>query len=259
MRKYFVFAVVLLVFAGVVFAQDRDGRDEGRRKPRGDGGDRKANMGQRLQEELGLTENQAKQFRQIMETQRQAMQNWQKENGEAMKGLQKQMKEAMQAGEKDKAQSIREKMKEQFAGRREIQEGLAKRLGDVLTADQMAKFKKLSGQRQGGKGGKDGRDGGFRHPIFRTLMMLRRAELTEEQQEKVKKTLDQAVKKILHEVLTPEQRKKLKDMEKGGGGDRPDRGERGGDRGGARDRPRRGDARRPRGGNPDAVEVTPEK
>ena len=46
-----------------------------------------ANMRKRLQEELNLTEDQQKQFRQIMETQRQAVENWQKEHGEALNFL----------------------------------------------------------------------------------------------------------------------------------------------------------------------------
>ena len=261
MRKCIALAVVLLVFGGVVFAQEAEGPRERPRRDRGDRGDRMADMRQRLQEQLGLTEDQQKQFRQIMETHRQALENWQKENGEALRELQKQMREAMEAKDKDKVQSIREKMNKLFEGRRELQEGLTKRLGDVLTAEQMAKYKASFGQRPGGPGG---RPGMFRHPIFRVLMFVRRMDLTEQQQEKIKKTLDQAVHKILQEVLTPEQQKRLKELEKQGGGLRPggaapggggDRPRRGGD-----DRPRRpgGGDRRPRGGNPEAVEVTPD-
>ena len=252
MRKCILSAVVLLVFAGVIFAQEADRPRGDRRRDRPEGGDRMANMRKRLQEQLNLTEDQQKQFNQIMETQRQAVQNWQKENGEALKDLQKQMRAAMEAKDRDKAQSIREKMKKLYEGRREIQEGLTKRLGDVLTEEQMATYKKTFGRRPGGGG-----EGAARHPILRTLMMLRAAELTPQQQKKVKEALDQTMKKIMNDILTPEQRKKLKDMEKRGEGDRPNRGERGGDRGGARDRPRRGEARRPRGGDPDTVKVAP--
>jgi Spy/CpxP family protein refolding chaperone len=119
-------------------------------------------------------------------------------------------------------------------------------MGDVLNEEQMATFKKSFGQRPGG------REGAARHPILRTLMMLGRAELTPQQQEKVKKILDETMKKIMNDILTPEQRKALKDLQKRGEGARPG--------GGGGDRPRRGGGdrpRRPRGGDPDTVKVAP--
>lgn len=252
MKKYIVSTAVLLVFAGVVFAQEREGRDKGRKKERAE---RAAKLRQRLHKDLGLTEDQAKQFRQIMQTQRQAVENWRKEHGEALKGLQKQMREAMKARDKEKAQSIREKMKKHFGGRKELQEGLMKRLGDVLTAEQMAKYKKSFGRRPGGAGA---REGSLRHPLTRILMLLRRANLTPEQKEKIKKTLDQAMKKIMHEVLTPEQRKKLGKLRQRGDRIRTDSREGGRGRRGDTDRPRRPRRdRRKKAGNPEAVEVEP--
>ena len=243
MKKYIVSAVVLLVFAGVVFAEEREGRDEGRRKERAE---RAAKLRQRLHKDLDLTEDQQKQFRQIMQTQRQAVENWRKEHGEALRDLHKQMREAMKAGEKEKGESIREKMKKLFEGRKELHEGLAKRLGDVLTEEQLAKFKKSFSRR-----GDRGREGPGRHPIIRGLARLRAARLTPEQHGKVRKILDEAMKKITDDVLTAEQREKLKKLGQGGDRIRRDRGE--------GDRPRRGEGRRPRGGDPEGVEaVTPE-
>ena len=241
MKKYVVSLALLLtlgLLAGLAFAEEAEGPRKGRRKDRAK---HMAKPGQRLGKELGLTEDQQKQFSQIMETHRQAVENWQKEHGEALKDLHKQMREAMKAKDKEKAQSIREKMKKQFEARKGLGEGLMKRLGEVLTEEQLAKFKKSFGPRPD-----RGREGPAGHPIIRGLAALRAAELTPQQQAKVNEILDGAMKKITDEVLTAEQREKLKKPR--------ERGERKGER----DRPRRPRKDRgKKGGNQDTVKVQP--
>jgi len=241
MKKHIVSLALLLtlgLLAGFAFAEEA----EGPRKDRGkDRAKHMAKLRQRLHEELGLTEDQQKQFRQIMRTHQQAVKNWRDEHGQALKDLQKQMREAIEAKDREKAKAIRQKIKKHGQARKELQEGLMKSLDDVLTEEQLAKFKKSFGRRPG-----RGREDPDLRPIIRGLAELHAVELTPAQQAMVNEILHKAMKKITNDVLTTEQREKIKKLrkhrERKGEGDRPRR-------------PREG--RGKKGGNPETVEVKP--
>ncbi|MHC4981975.1 MAG: hypothetical protein ACYTF6_02265 [Planctomycetota bacterium] len=159
---------------------------------------------ERLASELKLTEEQQKQVSEILQTHRQAVENWQKENGPKLKELHEQMRKVLET-------------------RKELVEGLHKQLAEVLTDEQVEKAKKILRRR---------------HPrapgVMRRPGAMWRLDLTEEQKEAAKKIMQEAKEaakkaegreakakifrdaheKIISSVLTDQQREKMKEMRK---------------------------------------------
>ena len=100
-------ALLVTVLAVVASAQDRrSGATSGPRAEPGTG----ERFVERLVKELNLTQDQQTQVRQIFQTQRQAVENWRKENQAKVEDLSSQIKEALKAGDKDKAKAARQEL-----------------------------------------------------------------------------------------------------------------------------------------------------
>ncbi|HAU36642.1 MAG TPA: hypothetical protein DCX07_02860 [Phycisphaerales bacterium] len=231
MKKFVILTVVGLMAVAAA-------GQEGQRERRGIGaasrpGREDAHPGARLQnliKELGLSDAQAPQVRQILETHRQAVENWRKEHGQAVKALGEQIEAALKAGDHEKAKTLREQLSKEMASRKELHENLLKQLSGVLNEDQMKKVRerfqeRLQERRQG--------EDRPRRPVLDALMA---AGLTDEQKAQAKKIMDDAhakakeaqnpeekariirdaIEKVRTEVLTEEQRKKLADAREQG-------------------------------------------
>ena len=179
----------------------------------------------RMLRELNLTEDQQKQVRQIMDTQRQAVENWRKENQATLKDLQKQLEDARESGDKDKIKAARQGIEKVEQSRKALHENLIKQLKDALTPEQLEKAKKFLEQAREQ----------FReeHPGLRMLEGLKALDLTEEQKTQARDIFEQARKKadaatdpkekeaamkaarekIESEVLTEPQRRKVRRQE----------------------------------------------
>jgi len=181
-------------------------------------------MIENLAKELKLTDEQRAKVDQIFETHRQAVANWNKENGAKIKELSQQLRDAKKEDGKEKAEAARAEMKKIWETRKALPENLMKQLKEVLTEEQAAKAKEIIA-------------GGARRAVagMRALGALGRLDLTQEQKDAVKKITDEAKaaaekaegqeakdkirkdawEKVKSTVLTEEQRKKLQEMKKG--------------------------------------------
>src|ERR1041385_7531404 len=125
-------AAVALAYSPTVRAQDaKEGKDAPKREG-GKGGGRGANMQERLDkmaEELKLTDDQKKKVEEVMKAQ-----------GEKMRGL----RDATPEERQEKMKAAREEM--------------SKKMKEILTADQFAKWEKMPrpGRGPGGSGGPEG-------------------------------------------------------------------------------------------------------
>ncbi len=203
---------VMGLFTLAARAEDATSRPGGE-KPRGPEGI------QKILADLNLTADQEAKVKGIMDTQRQAMENFRKEHGEELKSLETKLKAAREAKtEPDKADM--EAMKKLRDQQNDLRENLMKQLGEVLTKEQMEKFRENMPKMGGAGGG--------------PLAGLGQLDLTDAQKEKAKaimeearKTAEQAttpadkraameaaIAKIKSEVLTPEQAKKLEEFQK---------------------------------------------
>ncbi len=176
------------------------------------------NLYERLVKELNLTADQQAQVKQIIETHKQAVENWQKENGAELKSLHEQMAKAREANDAEAVKALREKLDKIFKGRQELQESLNKQIKAVLTDEQKEKFENLSRL--------------FRRAVEGVQQIhaaLRGLDLNDEQKEKIKKIIaeteeaagkvetpkekgelwQQALNTIKSDVLTEEQAKKF--------------------------------------------------
>ena len=225
------------LLAGLALAQE-GGREERRKRAagrervaqRGDRGaraDRGQEMYEKLIEELKLTEKQEAPVQQILTTYRQALASWTQQNGPAMRELSMKLRggrgqeggEAAKTVSEDEKKEIIGKIQELQKKRTAITENLFKQLKDHLTEEQMATARRILGRGD--------RPGG----AAMSLAMLRRLDLTAEQQEKVKgimaavregakdrdargtgEAYREAMQKIVKEVLTDEQRTKLETL-----------------------------------------------
>lgn len=173
---------------------------------------------ERVLKELNLSAEQQTQVKQILETHRQAVENWLKENGEDLKTLREQMRKARKEKDHKALKGLRKKMADGMKGRRELQKSLRKQIEAVLTDEQKTKAKEM--MRRG-------------HRAVIGARMVRRAlgqvGLTDKQEEQIKKIVaetqssackvespkekvelwQKAVKTIKSDVLTKEQAKKF--------------------------------------------------
>ena len=179
---------------------------------------------EKLTKDLKLTDEQKPKVAQVLETHRQAMANWWKENAPKLKDLHGQISKAQKDGDKEKVESLRAESKKLLEAQKTVQESLIKQLSEVLTEEQIAQAKEMLG-----KARRRVRAG------MHVLAAMKRLELTEEQKGAMKKILADAKaeaekaegreakakifaaahEKIVSTVLTDEQRKAVKErMEK---------------------------------------------
>jgi len=242
MRKPLLKATALCtvgLLAGLALAQE-GAREERRkraaaRERAGQRGERRARpdrgkaMLEKLMEELKLTEKQEAPVRQILTTYQQELASWTRQNGPAMRELYTKLrggrgrrgqepaepaKRVSEAERKEAAAKLRELQKKRAA----ITENVLKQLKEHLTEEQMAAARRILGRGQ------------RRGPAV-SFAMLRRLDLTAEQQAKVKEIMasareaakgqegrargqayTDAMQKIVKDVLTAEQREKLETM-----------------------------------------------
>ncbi|MBI5722850.1 MAG: Spy/CpxP family protein refolding chaperone [Planctomycetes bacterium] len=175
--------------------------------------------------ELGLTEDQIAKIKQIFETHKQAVENFMKENGEKMKALREKFQAAK--GDEEALKALKEEGKALMESHKALAEDLKKQLSEVLTAEQLEKFKaafeKFRGEGGPGKGFGPGKGMG--------PMIGEKLGLTDEQKAKAKEIMEQArkdakaaetpeakkeifeaAKKKFEDLLTDEQKKKLEEF-----------------------------------------------
>lgn len=213
-------AVVAMATSGAM-AQDRDARRPGGQRP-----DPAAVI-----KTLGLNAEAEAASLQLLETHKQTVANWDKENAPAMEAVKKKFAAAKEAKDRDAYKAASEEMRELMAGKRELFEGLNASLRDILTEEQMAKFN------QALRGG-----GGQNRPKnpFEALRMVGPSEEQRAQAQEIlqvakgeanrvddpakkKEIFDAALKNIVENVLTDAQRKKFEAIMAGGqqgGGER---------------------------------------
>ncbi len=232
---------VLALGAAWAVAQDAEpaGRENrpgvGRRRGPREGGPRarRGERGAKFIEALKLTEEQKAPVMQILETHREAMMNWMKENGPTLRELHQKLGRGRGRGPKgpdaakppvdqEARQQAMAQMRELMEERRAMADNVLKQLDEHLTDEQMAVAGKVIG---GGPRGT--RRGG---PPMR---LLRALELTDEQKTKVRETMEAAReaarkaepgerrgafeaawKSVVDNVLTDAQRAKLEELKK---------------------------------------------
>ena len=183
------------------------------------GGPHEGQHGEKLKgllDSLKLTDDQKTRVTQILETQKQDLQNFRKENGPKIQELEQAIRKATEAKDSDTVKAKREELAKIREARKAMHQKLMKQLGDVLNADQMNKvrdsFAKLREQ-----------------PGARAMAMLSQLNLTEDQKKKAKDIMDdarakaqqpsdpaqkekiikEAFDKVRTDVLTDEQRKQM--------------------------------------------------
>jgi len=228
MKKHIVLAAVAVLVAGVTATMALAGEgQESRERHRGNrrkaagkhpGANPKA-VFDKVLKSLELSEEQAQRVEQIWTTHRQAVENWTKEHQGQFKELYAQTRKAKEDKDTEALRAVREKMRKLTESRKRVAEDLFKQLGGVLNDEQMAKVRRAMHHR-----------GVARRPN-RMMAAFKDLDLTEEQKarmkairEETKGLLEKAKTreekgKILREsfskageVLTEEQRRKLKEL-----------------------------------------------
>ena len=217
MKKLFAIAVALLAVWAFSTAQTfaKEGAKQAASGP-------KENHAKALEEavkELQLTQQQEAQVRQILETHRQAIANWRKENQGKLEELQQQIKAAREAKDAENRKSLVEQRRQLLASRMKLTSNMLKQLGEVLNKEQVAKIEGVLGAMAP-------------RPFEALRNALQSLNLTEAQQTQVKEILAKAREefraameqddtdkagailrearsKIVKEVLTDAQRQQL--------------------------------------------------
>jgi len=214
--------LIVLLLTGAAAPALAQGPGEGQGGPDGAKG-RAARQRQRmgrLLEALDLSEEQAAQVRQILETHAQATSNWRQEHGEALKAAQQELRKAMRDRDPEAIQAARKKLRDLHASRKGSTQELLKQLDEVLNDEQMKTVKRFL------------RAAGGPRPLLRGLAGL---ELSDRQKAQIKEIMDaahkqaaeaegrkakkeimEAARKKVSEVLTDEQREKLAARRKAG-------------------------------------------
>ena len=149
-----------------------------------------------VQKELKLTDEQKQKLRQISDTYMKQM----RERGSALQGL--------------SPEEVREKMAELQKESAKAAEDARKQVGEILTSEQLAQLKEITFR-------------SYAMSLLSNPRVLTQVGLSEDQQAKLRKVREEfqeKVQKLQQEmvddalkVLTPEQQKKLKEMQAGGG------------------------------------------
>jgi Spy/CpxP family protein refolding chaperone len=208
-----VVGAVLLSSAAVAMAQDATSRPTSRLGH----GDRGAMLENAIKE-LNLTPEVAQKVRDIFKTQGEAMQAFREANGEKVRDLETQLRAARQANDDTKVADLQKQLETLRAPVKEAQETAQKALAAVLTPEQLEKLRQLMPP-----------PGGPRERIQR---LEERLGLTDAQKAQAKTIIDDAAatadkatdpkdkaaaweaafQKFVKDVLTDDQRAKLKDM-----------------------------------------------
>lgn len=166
----------------------------------------------KMAEELGLSDEQKEQLKQVFQTHFQAVKNFREEHAEKAKGLRDQMKAARESGDKEKIKQVGEQMRELGKARMELAKNLDSQVADVLNAEQYAKY-----QRHAKKMRRRMHAAGDLRRAFGSEAL----GLTDEQKAKVREIfkankgdMKAAVEKVKAEVLTEEQAAKFEEMAK---------------------------------------------
>lgn len=196
-------ATVLAWTAGSVWADEDkapagEGNKAGMRMREGKGlrGPMGEGRGEFLQS-LNLTPEKQAEVKTIMEAQRQAVETWRKENAPKLEELGKKAQEAMKTGKTDEAKAAREEIKKIMESRKALHEDLLKKLGGVLTPEQMEKVKAHFAEKA--------KEMGPRGPMGNPLGGL---NPTEEQKTKAKAIMD-AAREAAEKAATPEEKHKI--------------------------------------------------
>jgi len=218
MKRFTILLVAMLGVAILASAALAENEDKGKRARVKDRKEMRKKMEAKYTKELGLSEKQVAQLKQLRETHRQAIQNWRKENGGKLKDLHKKLREARKSDDEKKIKDIRAQLAKLRTSQKKLHENFQKQLSEVLTKEQMAKHKKMMQKRFR-----------HRHPRMAKMAGWNKLGLTDKQKAKAKdirvkakakadKTDDPAAKaKIMREawesirkdVLTDKQRKQL--------------------------------------------------
>ena len=148
--------VGILAFGSTALAQDNEGAERPRRERRTRQRERRrdqprdpvAGLEQRMTRELQLTEDQQKQVKQILDTHKQAVENWNKENAEAVKAAREKLAKAMQDRNREAITAARAEMAKLNEPRQTMQKKLVEQLKGVLTDEQKPKLDRLLATRR---------------------------------------------------------------------------------------------------------------
>lgn len=178
-------------------------------------------LAERIVKQLNITDPaKQSQINQLCQTRRSEMNNWRSENGQKIADLREQMRAARDANEQAKVKELQSQIKTLRESREKINENFFKQLGDVLTTEQVDKVRNLLKERDAGE--------------KRINRLMSNLGLSPDQQAKVagivkearksaenayelqdkEKVWNDALQKISNEVLTADQRAKLKELEK---------------------------------------------
>jgi len=92
-----------------------------------------------LRKELSLTADQQARVRQVLDTHKQAMDNWNRQYGSKQRELRKKLAEARESRDREAMRGIREEMQKLTTPRRALVENLEKEIGEIVGAEQKRK------------------------------------------------------------------------------------------------------------------------
>ena len=227
MKKHIVLAAVAILVSGLTATmalagegqKSRERHRGNRRKAAGKhpGANPKAVLDKVLKS-LELSEEQAQRVEQIWTTHRQAVENWRKEHQGQFKELHAQAGKAKENKDTEALKAVREKMRKLIELRKRVAEDLFKQLGEVLNDEQMAKVRRAMPHR--GVARRPNRMAAFKDLDLTEEQKARMKAIREETKGLLEKAKTREEKgKILREsfskaeeVLTEEQRRKLKEL-----------------------------------------------
>ena len=233
MKRSLALGVAMLVAATLLSpraaAQDRPRHDGDAPKPAV-----REKVIERLIEELQLTADQATKVKQVLDTFKQANENWEKEHGQELKDAREKLQAARKDANQDDLKAARGVMMKIEATRKDLVDNLRKQLAEVpLTAEQVDKIVRFVAPPLG-PGQRPPEGPGPLRPFMRPMAVLRELNLSDQQMAQAKKVLDgakaaadkaegpkakeellkAAFERVKKEILTDEQREKLTDLEK---------------------------------------------
>jgi len=189
--------VGVLALGATSLAQDNEGAE-------GQGGERRARqrvrrrvqardplagLEERMTRELQLTEDQQKQVKQILDTHKQAIENWNKENAEQQRTLRQKYAQAVKDKDADAMKALRAEIRKTSEQRLAMRTKLIEQLKGVLTDEQKPKLDRLLAARRAPAMSMADR-------LRRAVRRLRLEEKLAKQVEAIIKTTEADVKKV---------------------------------------------------------------
>ncbi len=141
--KWLAVALVVFAAASLASAGHCSGSGDGVRLSAHGG-----SMGERVAA-MGLSAETEATVLQILETHRQAAEDWRSENQPALDALKEQFLAAREAGDAEALQAVGEQFKLLMQGRMQLREALMAELSEVLTEEQLAQLHPRRGGRRG--------------------------------------------------------------------------------------------------------------